>query len=73
MQDETFISGLSAEQQEDALLNGLRGLVLLQDPAAAALGGRMVDADPSLRVRREARKILLGEKAPATPWPKGAP
>ena len=65
--------GLSAEQQEDALLNGLRGLVLLQDPAAAALGGRMVDADPSLRVRREARKILLGEKAPATPWPKGAP
>jgi hypothetical protein len=29
----------------------------------------MADADPSLRVRREAKKILLGEKAP----PKGAP
>jgi HEAT repeat protein len=50
--------GLSAEQQEDALLNGLRGLVLLKDPAAAALGGKMADADPSLRVRREAKKIL---------------
>lgn len=50
--------GLSAEQQEDALLNGLRGLVLLKDPAAQVLGERMVDADPSLRVRREARKIL---------------
>src|SRR5664279_1903435 len=52
--------GLSAEQQEVALLNGLRGLVLLHDPAAAALGGTMAEKDPSLRVRREARKILLG-------------
>lgn len=50
--------GLSAEQQEDALLNGLRGLALLKDPDAQALGKRMVEADPSLRVRREARKIL---------------
>ncbi len=50
--------GLSAEQQEDALLNGLRGLVLLKDPAARTLGARMADADPSLRVRREAKKIL---------------
>ncbi len=50
--------GLSAEQQEDALLNGLRGLVLLKDADAQSLGRRMVDADPSLRVRREARKIL---------------
>jgi HEAT repeat protein len=50
--------GLSVEQQEDALLNGLRGLVLLKDPAAQALGARMADSDPSLRVRREARKIL---------------
>ena len=65
--------GLSAEQQEEALLNGLRGLVLLHDPAAAALGGKMAEADPSLRVRREAKKILLGEKASATPRPKGAP
>ena len=54
--------GLSAEQQEDALLNGLRGLVLLKDPAARTLGARMADADPSLRVRREAKKIL---EAPA--------
>jgi hypothetical protein len=53
--------GLSAEQQEDALLNGLRGLVLLHDPAAPALGGRMAEADPSLRVRREAKKILAGK------------
>jgi HEAT repeat protein len=67
------VPGLSAEQQEDALLNGLRGLVLLHDPAAAALGGKMADRDPSLRVRREARKILLGEKASAAPRPKGAP
>jgi HEAT repeat protein len=52
--------GLSAEQQEDALLNGLRGLALLHDPAAAALGKKMAEADPSLRVRREAKKILLG-------------
>jgi HEAT repeat protein len=50
--------GLSAEQQEDALLNGLRGLVLLKDPAAKTLGTRMADSDPSLRVRREAKKIL---------------
>lgn len=50
--------GLSAEQQEDALLNGLRGLTLLKDPAARTLGARMADSDPSLRVRREAKKIL---------------
>jgi HEAT repeat protein len=50
--------GLSAEQQEDALLNGLRGLALLKDPAVRTLGARMADTDPSLRVRREARKIL---------------
>lgn len=54
--------GLSADQQEDALLNGLRGLVLLKDPAARTLGARMADRDPSLRVREEARKIL--EAAP---------
>jgi hypothetical protein len=65
--------GLSAEQQEDALLNGLRGLVLLHDPAASALGGRMADADPSLRVRREAKKILLGAKPPAVTRPGNAP
>jgi len=65
--------GLSAEQQEEALLNGLRGLVLLHDPVAAALGGKMAEADPSLRVRREAKKILLGAKASATPRPKDAP
>jgi HEAT repeat protein len=51
-------AGLSAEQQEDALLNGLRGLALLGDEDAVTLGRRMVDADPSLRVRREAKKIL---------------
>lgn len=50
--------GLSAEQQEDALLNGLRGLALLKGADAQVLGRRMVEADPSLRVRREARKIL---------------
>ena len=50
--------GLSPEQQEDALLNGLRGLVLLKDADAATVGRRMVEADPSLRVRREAKKIL---------------
>ncbi|MGA7990003.1 MAG: HEAT repeat domain-containing protein [Thermoanaerobaculia bacterium] len=54
--------GLTAEQQEDALLNGLRGLTLLKDAAARTLGSRMADADPSLRVRREARRIL--EAAP---------
>jgi HEAT repeat protein len=50
--------GLSAEQQEEALLNGLRGLVMLKDADAPSLGRRLVDADPSLRVRQEARKIL---------------
>jgi HEAT repeat protein len=50
--------GLSAEQQEDALLNGLRGLVLLKDADAVTLGRRIVEADPSLRVRREAKEIL---------------
>jgi HEAT repeat protein len=52
------LPGLSSEQQEDALLNGLRGLVLLKDAEAPSVGRRMVDADPSLRVRREAKKIL---------------
>jgi HEAT repeat protein len=66
--------GLSADQQEDALLNGLRGLVLLHDPAAAALGEAMASKDPSLRVRREATKILAGPKSgnprpPETPAP----
>jgi hypothetical protein len=65
--------GLSADQQEDALLNGLRGLVLLHDPAAPALGGKMADEDPSLRVRREAKKILLGAKPPAVTRPGNAP
>jgi hypothetical protein len=50
--------GLSAEQQEDALLNGLRGLVLLKDPDSRSLGRRMVESDPSLRVRQEAKRIL---------------
>jgi HEAT repeat protein len=50
--------GLSAEQQEEALLNGLRGLTLLKDANAQSLGRRMVEADPSLRVRREAKRIL---------------
>jgi HEAT repeat protein len=50
--------GLSSDQQEDALLNGLRGLALLKDADARSLGRRMMEADPSLRVRREARKIL---------------
>jgi HEAT repeat protein len=54
--------GLSADQQEDALLNGLRGLVLLKDASARPLGQRMVDADPSLRVRQEARKILEAQR-----------
>jgi HEAT repeat protein len=54
--------GLSADQQEDALLNGLRGLVLLKDANARSLGQRMVDADPSLRVRQEARKILEAQR-----------
>jgi len=54
--------GLSAEQQEDALLNGLRGLVLLKDASAQSLGRQIADSDPSLRVRREAKKIL---EAPA--------
>jgi HEAT repeat protein len=50
--------GLSAEQQEDALLNGLRGLALLRDADAQTLGRRLAETDPSLRVRREAKKIL---------------
>ncbi len=50
--------GLSADQQEDALLNGLRGLVLLKDAESAPVGRRLVESDPSLRVRREAKKIL---------------
>ena len=54
--------GLSADQQEDALLNGLRGLVLLKDGNARSLGQRMMDADPSLRVRQEARKILEAQR-----------
>jgi HEAT repeat protein len=64
--------GLSAEQQEDALLNGLRGLVLLGDPAAEALGGTMAEKDPSVRVRREAKRILLERKSGKSAIPKGS-
>lgn len=58
------VPGLSADQQEDALLNGLRGLLLLHDPAAKEIGERLVSSDPSLRVRRDAARILKEGPAP---------
>lgn len=54
------VPGLTAEQQEEALLNGLKGLVHLKDPESARIGERLRTADPSLRVRRESALILKG-------------
>ena len=52
------VAGLTSDQQDDALLNGLKGLVLLKDPSAWAIGERLRTTDPSLRVRREVAIIL---------------
>ena len=52
------VAGLTADQQDDALLNGLKGLAALKDPAASTVGERLLTTDPSLRVRREAAAIL---------------
>jgi HEAT repeat protein len=54
------VPGLSADQQDDAVLNGLRGLVLLKDADAAKTAERLKASDPSLRVRREVPKISGG-------------
>jgi HEAT repeat protein len=56
------VPGLTPEQQEDAILNALRGLVLLGDPEAARAGERLAASDPSLRVRREVPKVLGGAR-----------
>jgi HEAT repeat protein len=58
------IPGLTSDQQDDAILNGLRGLVLLKDADAARVGERLKSTDPSLRVRREAPKAIAGEPRP---------
>ncbi|MEO6325643.1 MAG: HEAT repeat domain-containing protein [Thermoanaerobaculia bacterium] len=57
------VAGLTAEQQDDALLNGLKGLMLLKDPAARTIGEKLRTTDPSLRVRREATNILKDLKS----------
>ena len=54
------VPGLTPDQQDDAILNGLRGLVLLKDPETARIGERLRSADPSLRVRTEAPKVVAG-------------
>lgn len=48
------VPGLSGEQQDEAILNGLKGLTLLKDPEAPALAEKLQKSDPSLRVRRDA-------------------
>lgn len=53
---------LSSDQRDDALLNGLKGLVLLEDPRARAIGERLAASDGSLRVRRDAPQILKSMK-----------
>lgn len=57
------VSGLTADQQDDAVLNGLKGLTHLQDTGARAIGERLGASDPSLRVRREVPEILKGLKS----------
>jgi HEAT repeat protein len=63
------VPSLTADQTDDAVLNGLRGLVLLKDPAARSLGEKLAASDPSLRVRREAAAILRGGGKDAAPPP----
>jgi hypothetical protein len=52
------VPGLTPEQQDEAVLNGLRGLVHLGDARAKAIGDELVAKDPSFRVRREAAEVL---------------
>lgn len=56
------VAGLTTEQVDDALLNGVKGLALLKDPAARTLGDRLRASDPSLRVRKELPAILASLK-----------
>jgi HEAT repeat protein len=58
------VPGLTSDQQDDAILNGLRGLVLLKDADAARVGERLKSTDASLRVRREAPKVVAREPRP---------
>jgi HEAT repeat protein len=57
------IPGLTADQQDDAILNGLKGLALLKDPEAARVGETLRQKDPSLRVRSEVPKVLGAKEA----------
>lgn len=54
------VAGVVADQQDEAMLNGLKGLVLLKDPSAKAIGEKLLASDSSLRVRREVPEILKG-------------
>jgi len=57
------VPGVIPDQQDEAMLNGLKGLVLLKDPSAKAIGEKLLASDSSLRVRREVPEILKGLKA----------
>ncbi len=55
------IPSLTSDQMDDAVLNGLRGIILLKDPSAQAVGEKLAATDPSLKVRREVLAILQGK------------
>lgn len=57
-------ASLSSDQRDEALLNGLKGLVLLRDREARTIGERLAATDGSLRVRRDAPEILKSAKKP---------
>jgi HEAT repeat protein len=72
MTDRTSLSkvpSLTSDQMDDALLNGLRGLMLLKDPSARSLGEKLAASDPSLRVRRDILAILQGKGKDAVRTP----
>jgi hypothetical protein len=63
------VPSLTSDQMDDAVLNGLRGLMLLKDPSARSLGEKLAASDPSLRVRRDILAILQGKGKDAVRTP----
>lgn len=58
------IAGLTTDQEDEAVLNGLRGLRLLKDARAEEIARRLVASDPSPRVRRELRALSEEARQP---------
>jgi HEAT repeat protein len=58
------IQGLTADQQEEAVMQAVAAAARLPDPALRAALERLREGDPSLRVRDAARRALAGASPP---------